>query len=66
MEAFVDVGAAGGFADGVEVERAQSGFELVEGFEMGVGTARPFGEARARGVDLDQWLGQRGLGQIRW
>ena len=62
VEALVDVGAAGGFADGVEVEAAQVALEGGDGLEMGGGFAQPGGQAAAKGgatgrggvVDLDE------------
>ena len=58
MEAFVDVRAARGFTDGVQIQRTQSGFKPVQGFEMSRGFARPFGQARTRGLKLDERLVQ--------
>ena len=43
IEAFVDVGAAGGFADRMEVETPEIGFEMGDGFEMGLAVAQPGG-----------------------
>ncbi len=57
MKAFVDIGAARGFADGMKVERAHLAFELCDGFEVRLTLAQPRGQARSgRGLDLDEHL----------
>ena len=48
METFVDIGAAGRFADGVQVALPQTCFQLVNGFEMRPAFAQPFRESGLR------------------
>ena len=56
MEAFVDIGAACGFANGVKIQRTQAGFQLVERLEMSGAFARPFRQARTSGCNLNEHL----------
>ncbi len=53
VEAFVNVRAAGGLADRVEVERAETGLEAVQRFKMRAGAAGPFRQTGSGGLDLD-------------
>ena len=49
------VGTAGGFADGVKIQPAQLGFQIVNGFKMRARFAQPLGQTRARpGFELNQ------------
>ena len=55
MEALVNVGAACGFADGVETPLPEFRFQLMNGLEVRAAFAQPFGQARLRGgFDLNE------------
>src|SRR6202012_1158195 len=57
VEAFVDIRAARRFADSMQIQRAQTGFETVQRFEMRGAAARPFRQAGPRErIDLNQRL----------
>ena len=48
VETLVHVRAARRFAHGVQIQPPQLGFQIVDGFEMRVGFAQPFGQPRLR------------------
>lgn len=65
VKAFMNVGAAGRFADGVEVFLAEFAFEFADGFEVRLGLAEPEGEAGPGSLDLhERFAGGSGGGGI--
>src|SRR5579863_2437637 len=61
----MDVGAARGFADRVQMEPAQIRFQAVEGLEVRGAFARPFGQAQARRSDLYEAVRHNGWNRTR-
>jgi hypothetical protein len=55
MEALVNVGAAGGFADGMETPLPEFGFELMNRLKVRAAFTQPLRKARLRGgFNLDE------------
>ncbi len=54
MKALMHVGAAGGFADGMQIQAAQVRLKVVHGDEMSVAFAQPLGQAGPACFQLNQ------------
>ncbi len=57
----MNIGTAGGFADGVQTPPTETGFQEMHGFEVGTRLAEPFRQAGGRknsfyGINLDEMV----------